>query len=144
MSDSTCSQVYHINEPTVVAEAIDGEVVVIHMDLGVYYSLTGTAAYLWQSAAAGRSVSEMTAGLGEAFESCPDDVVSVVSAFLSVLEDKQLLLPGKGERPPVPFAWDGVQPYADPKLEEFDDMQDLLLADPIHDFDGKPWPGAAG
>jgi hypothetical protein len=35
---------FEVNSPTVIGEAIDGEVMVINLVSGIYYNLTGTAA----------------------------------------------------------------------------------------------------
>jgi len=44
---------FAINSPTVIGEAIAGEVMMINLVTGTYYNLTGTAAAAWPLLAAG-------------------------------------------------------------------------------------------
>jgi hypothetical protein len=45
------------------------------------------------------------------------------------------------EPPGSPTEPDGKRsPFEAPRLDRYDDMRDLLLADPIHDADTAGWP----
>ena len=47
------SESYRINEPTIIHELIDGEVLAINNDSGAYYSIRGSGADVWQALGAG-------------------------------------------------------------------------------------------
>lgn len=40
-------RVLRVNTPQVVCETIDGEVVIVNLDKGIYYSLLKTGADIW-------------------------------------------------------------------------------------------------
>src|SRR5882762_1727680 len=55
---------YRISETKVAHELIDGEVIIIHFDVGNYYSLKGAAAQLWDLIAKGVSREQACAAFG--------------------------------------------------------------------------------
>lgn len=123
-----------INRPAVIDDDFGGEAVVMHLGNGRYYSLNQSATHLWRLIAEPRSVPNLT--------SLFDDAVTA-EAFVLLLLDEGLLVTDELAQP-VPFPPDqaNVVFVAPPKLERFDDMQDLLLLDPVHDIaiDGDGWP----
>src|SRR5215467_15426917 len=48
MASTTMQPSYQISSRKIAHQNIDGEIIVIHFDTGCYYSLSGTAAALWQ------------------------------------------------------------------------------------------------
>jgi len=40
---------FRVNSPTVVSETVDGEVIMIHLDTGNYYSLRSTGSLIWDA-----------------------------------------------------------------------------------------------
>ncbi|MGK2949390.1 MAG: PqqD family protein [Acidimicrobiales bacterium] len=132
---------HRINQPSVISESIDGEVVVIALGSGTYYSLRSTAAHIWDALAAGLTLGEVATELGEANPGVTD-VRSLVEDFVAQLVDEGLLVPGAPPEPtaehPVPAADGAWQP---PVLETFTDMQDLILLDPVHEVQPEQgWP----
>ncbi|MGA0332577.1 MAG: PqqD family protein [Kiritimatiellia bacterium] len=136
------TKVFRVNSPAVVAEAIDGEVVVIHMEQGVYYSLEQSAGWIWEMLEQGFSEAQVVAGIRQAFTDPPPELEEDVNTFLLELMQKELILPAEAVQTQAALPTrEEKSSYQKPRLQVFDDMQDLLLADPIHDFDGQPWPG---
>jgi len=121
-----------VNQPTIAAEEIEGEVVVVSFDSGHYYSLRDTAADVWRLLDGGVSV-------GTVMEAFADGVPSVVGAFISALESEGLMVAAQanGKTHTGTIA---VGPFSDPKLERFEEMSQMLLYDPIHDVDDTGWP----
>lgn len=132
---------YHIQSPRVVHETIDDETIVIDFDDGTYYSLRTTANFIWQlleNASAG----EIVEAVRQQYTGDAEQIESSVRAFLAQLVQAQLIAETDGETTqPVLAAVDGSpEPFTPPLLEEYTDMQDLLLLDPIHDVDAMGWP----
>lgn len=135
---------HRINQPSVISESIDGEVVVIALGTGTYYSLRTTAAHVWDSLAAGATVEQVVADLAGAHPDDPERVDADVRAFVAQLLGEALLVEGAPTQPtaapPPPAAGTPWQP---PVLETFTDMQDLILLDPVHEVEpGQGWPVA--
>ena len=129
---------YVVNEPTVVHECIDGEVLVIHNHTGAYYSLRGTAAAIWQSLVAGHAPAVIAAHLSDDATTA-EQVASDLAVFLDRLLSDGLVRPGPASASGDPLV-DGPVPYVSPVVEAFTDMQDLLLLDPIHEVGDAGWP----
>lgn len=137
---------WHINEPRVVHQLMDSEVVVIHLDTGVYYSLTDSAACVWQALLAGASRATMLAALRREFAVNGAALEPALDSFLAALEAEQLISPGSrvaaaGLAPGT--SGDGgaeQRPFVPPAFKRFSDMQELLLLDPVHEVDASGWP----
>ncbi len=126
---------YRIDRPQVIDENFDGEVIVVNLTLGNYFSLQGTAAEAWQRIAAGETSAAISADWQARFGV---DAQADLSAFLNRLVEEQLLAEGPGE--PEGQATFRAAAYAAPAAEKYTDMQELLLLDPIHDVDPMGWP----
>jgi hypothetical protein len=57
---------YELNNPPMIAELVEGEVIAIDLDRGSYYSLVGPAAEVWSALIAGRSGHEILAAANSA------------------------------------------------------------------------------
>jgi hypothetical protein len=131
------------NEPRIVAEVIDGEVVAINLERGCYYSMQGSAAVMWDCLAAGRSVDETVTELAARFDASQSELMAETSRLRRGLIDEDLLRPrASNAELPVLEQPTGIDllPFEQPELEKFTDMEDLLLLDPIHDVDTQGWP----
>ena len=65
--------------------AIDGEVVVMDLARGDFFSLTGTAAAAWHRIDGTRSRAALIADLAADYDKAPDEVAVDVDAFLGQL-----------------------------------------------------------
>jgi len=134
---------YALNEPSVVYERLDGEVIVIHLATGSYYNLQGTADVLWTFALAGWSASEILDRLAEGSGPVPPDLAAAITGFLDHLAAEDLLADrGATPREALP---DLLLPsgFAAPEIQKFTDMQELMLVDPIHEVTDAGWPQVA-
>jgi hypothetical protein len=123
---------YEVNKPDVVDESVDGEVLIVHLGTGTYYSSRGAGDSAWQLLASGRTASESAGPLGLA--------EAEVQEFLDQLVSEGLLRPRTAEAAHLAE----FRPVSGPLLlEKYTDMQELLLLDPIHDVDEEEgWPTA--
>jgi hypothetical protein len=132
-----------VNAPEVIHETIDGEVILIQIETGYYYSLAGSGARMWRLLERGRSIGEVAAALEETHGSSPE-IARAVERLTAELCDETLLEPLNGD---VELPSDdevavseAAGPFAPPVLERYEDMQDFLLVDPIHEVDDTGWP----
>lgn len=114
------------------------ETVVANLESGLFYSLTGAAIPLWGWIADGTP----TGALPERFIATEDVPLAVISetidGFVGQLVAEGLIVPAEnGSAPPANPA---PIPFARPAIERFDDLQGLLLVDPIHDVGPQGWP----
>lgn len=131
-----------VSGPHVIHEAIEGEVVIINLETGNYYSLRGSGARIWMGIGAGVPTDVIAADLVLTFEGleAPPDL----STFIEDLEREGLIRAAEDARASgMPAADGGRMAYAPPVLERFTDMQDLILLDPVHEVDeAHGWPHA--
>jgi hypothetical protein len=127
----------------VVHQTVDGETILIDLETGNYYSLTGAAAEIWGLVAVSRSEQDIARELAERHGRPAEEVDSAVSELLSRLSEEGLLAPSEhaaaptnGDAPPV---WQ-AESWAPPKFEKFEDLQNFLLVDPVHEVDDVGWP----
>lgn len=145
MSDNT---VYRVNDPSVTSEEIDGEVIIVNLLNGNYYSAVNVAACLWTWVLAGYSVEQMRSELTNHYAEHAGSIDSDLSQFFANLESDNLVVrPDRSQVENVceESAGEGVtfpDSYSAPVLSCYSDMQDLLLLDPIHDVADVGWPTA--
>lgn len=132
---------YRINTPNVVSDVIDGEVVIVNLESGSYYSLRKVGASLWKLIEAGASIDEAASVLAAASGGSESDVVAAVAPVVDDLLSEGLVviateLDSVGALPSV----EHTGGFEAPRLERYDEMQEMLLYDPIHDVDETGWP----
>ena len=133
----TNEQRYEVNKPEVVDESVDGEVLIVHLGTGNYYSARGSGEAIWQMFAGGATVGEVVGAINGGAPA--SEASAAVERFLGTLQEEELLRPRSAEAPPVAEA-QPLAAFSEPLLEKYTDMQELLLLDPIHDVDEAGWP----
>ena len=130
-----------MNARRVIHENVDGEVIVIQLEDGNYYSLSGLGADAWPLLAAGRTPAEAAEILTTDHETASGQLCELAAQLVA----ERLLEPASADEAaldrsaePAP---DPPRPdFEPPRLEKFSDMQDYLLIDPIHEVDEPGWP----
>jgi hypothetical protein len=136
--------VYSTN-PNAMHETIDGETIVIHLATGTYYCLRGSGSVIWNAIASGTTRDLIVAGLESAYEAPPGEIATATDAFLSELEAEQLIAHGNGSEPvgkPI-MSPQTRSAFEEPQLAKYDDLQDIILLDPVHMVDEQGWPNVA-
>ena len=133
------------NRPDVIDEVFDGEAVLVNLRTGCYYALNPSASEIWALlGSAARSAEELAREVSLRYQLDPESA-DAVERFVARLRAEELVVArcGVGPQPgtPSPATTRGAG-FAIPEITRFDDMQDLLLLDPIHDLalDGDGWP----
>jgi hypothetical protein len=128
-----------IQQPKVSHQCIDGEVVIINLENGSYYSLLDLGARLWELIAAGWGRAELLELVRRTYPDAPAE--DATAAFLDELVREGLVSDSPGQSPlpsgePLPLP----ATFAAPRIETFTDLQELLMLDPIHEVDAAGWP----
>lgn len=129
------------SHPSVVHQTIDGEAILIHMETGTYFSLQSAASVAWSVLAEGCSAKQLAARLREICTGCPStSLEQEVAEFIEELRREDLIIEGdvsgSSTAPTLPPSVE----YGPLTFQKFTDMQDLLLADPIHEVSDAGWP----
>ena len=137
---------YGVNPRKVVHQTIDGEVIIIQFDTGIYYSLAGAGAEIWALLTSGCSIDEIVSRLEQLYDADPGELRITIERLVEQLAQEDLIERGGAAAAPArrpngdggrPTARNTFQP---PVLDKFTDMQDFLLVDPIHEVDDSGWP----
>jgi hypothetical protein len=131
MSD-TLDLVFSPSNPEVIFENFGAEMVIANLESGFFYSLDGSAADIWNALVAGHTGRQFAAA-----SRADIDGAAEVARFIVELQNEGLLAPTALPATPDPLS---VAAFAPPSIQKFDDLQGLLLVDPIHETSPAGWP----
>ena len=136
---------FKLNAPHVVAENFEDEVVVINLVKGSYYSIEKSGVPIWQLASAGATVADIETTITQRYAGDPLEMRAALQAFLAKLQQAELIVRDTNGANPLPSSLnpeqaEGNRPFEPPILQEYSDMQQLLLLDPIHEVDAHAYP----
>ena len=128
--------------PTVRHERLDDEVIAIDLESGAYFVLDDVAAVCWSILAAGGTLDAAVDATVACFDVASETVQRDVEGFVDELVRVGLLAPADGspERARVPHTEQDDRAYKPPAIERFDDLEELLVLDPIHEVEEAGWP----
>ena len=113
---------YLINSQKAISETIDKETIIINLETGSYYSMNHAGTEIWNTITRGAPIP-----VGE----------KSIMDFMETLKTEGLVF--EGDVVPGEFSGD-MSVLSNPTIEKFEDMQEMLLADPIHDVESAGWP----
>jgi hypothetical protein len=144
---SVTDMCYSVNRERVVHETIDQETILIDLESGTYFSLEGTGSEIWSMLAAGMSMATAAAALRDRYVAEPDSAERALTRIVAELVAEGLLSAVPEGRPrepgigsPAP-AGPATEPFVQPVLRSYTDMEYFLRLDPIHEVDEDTgWP----
>jgi len=135
---------YAVGNPNIVSETIDGETVIVNLENGYYYSTDRLGSVFWNLLQSGLAYQEVIEMLIDRYPEDGDEIEHSFAQMLSNLQNEGLMVKAREggavaspQRPVDPF---GNLDFTPPLLVKHDDMEDLLLVDPIHDVEDSGWP----
>jgi hypothetical protein len=127
---------FKLNEPTVAADVIDGEAIIINLAKGDYFSLSSTGADFWKLIVSGHSVKEIVSTATEKFGLEPAQVMNDLRPLVDRLIDEGLIVPIDDDASPTSAPAFASSAYESPELSVFSDVKELLALDPpLPDYD---------
>jgi hypothetical protein len=133
-------------EPWMTHERLDDQVMMINLETGAYFALERPAADCWTALTAGAGFTGIVAEVTAHFDVSTSSAEADVETFLDDLVEEGIVRwsadpPAPGLDPSLdePIAADRL-PYRPPQIEKHDDLEELLLLDPIHDVGPEGWP----
>lgn len=120
---------YKLNDNKMFADVTDGVAIVINSETGIYYGMNEFGTQVYQNLADGISSEKIWEKL-KLLGVSEDNFI----AFLNVLTDKEILIVSSENNSEVNITDDAAKTdnYI-LELKEYNDAQELLLADPIHE-----------
>jgi hypothetical protein len=113
---------YEVNTQNAISETLDGETIIINLKSGNYYSMNKAGTAVWDAILARHSINPSSENM---------------SKFINFLLQEDLIL--KSTETASSSAFDDKE-FVNPKIEKYEEMREMLLADPIHDVAEAGWP----
>ena len=133
---------YRLNEEKMFYDMAEGQAIVINFSTGMYYGTSSLGSVVLDALIAGASKESILAAVA-ALPGCPEDMAAQLDAFIAQLLEKEVVVAVDGEGAAAP-AVDAAAALADGfvlTVDEFAEVQDLILADPVHDVNVEMgWP----
>ena len=124
-------------------ERLDDQVMMINLETGAYFALEQPAADCWTALTAGAGFDGIVASVVAGFEVDRPRAETDVKTFIISLVDEGIAQWSDELPSDVVSAVDPSAPrlaYRPPQIEKHDDLEELLLLDPIHDVGPEGWP----
>ncbi|CAN5397835.1 hypothetical protein BH09SUM1_BH09SUM1_13320 [soil metagenome] len=131
---------WRINRSRATYQNLDGEVIIVDLVNGYYFSLQHAGANIWDALEQEPTLPQMTG----AFDGDEQKISASIESLLGQMQQYELVesfqsdTTGERSLPGSRIAW------SEPDFQAYSDMQNLLLADPIHDVDTAGWPHLNG
>lgn len=140
---------FKINEPDVIHQLFEQEVVVVDLRTGAYFSLNAVGAAIWMALAEqAASIDELVVMLPPEWRISTEHFAQELQDFIDQLLSHDLIQPAPEQAEPIararvpstsPIVESAV--YETPMLRKHNDLQDLFLLDPVHEVDPSGgWP----
>ncbi len=132
---------YEVNTANAISETLDGESIIINLKSGMYFSLNASGSIVWDGIVAKQSPEAIVEAVASRYDAAHDVVESSVKSMIESLKQHELIVETTNDAsaPLAPFSGQ-KQAFIPPSLETYDDMREMLLADPIHDVADVGWP----
>ncbi|MCE3255751.1 MAG: hypothetical protein K0R25_1245 [Rickettsiaceae bacterium] len=125
---------YKLNEEKMFADITDGVAIIINGETGIYYGMNGFGTSIFENLIKGASTENILNELKKIPEISPD-IENRFNEFVNILVAKELVIPSE-EIFEVEIEIDAAAMLSDGfdlNVNEYNDAQELLLADPIHE-----------
>jgi len=120
---------YQLNENKMFADITDGIAIIINSETGIYYGMNSFATQVYENLAAGISTDKIWNKIKELGA---DE--SNYKEFVNALLEKEILLSSTESDTEVSIDENAAKEDSSIlELKEYNDAQELLLADPIHE-----------
>ena len=138
------SERFSISGPNIVHEVIEGEVVIVNMNNGFYFSSEKLGCVIWRLIECGTPFGKIVDTLVLRYPDDREEIESSTARIIGELRDEGLIVESASTAnsgvPDRLFDDIDAVDFVEPSLHKHKDMQDLLLVDPIHEVEDSGWP----
>lgn len=132
---------YKLNEEKMFYDIADGQAIIINFVTGMYYGASALGSMVLDALMQGKAPKQIVDTIKNN-EGCVVDIDQRVERFIAALTEKEIFISDD-----QPYSQESLGDFvvADGdyslELNEFAEVQDLLLADPVHDVEADiGWP----
>lgn len=131
-----------INAPAIAHQAIAGEMILINVENGTYYSVRGTGAAILGLVERGLDRAGIVAAMQRRDPDEAGRIELAVTTFLDTLLQEELIREhDDAGQARTMQSDDAIEagPFDVPQLEKYTDLKDLLFLDPVHEVTDAGW-----
>ncbi len=134
-------ETYKINDGKVIHETLDGETIIINLENGNYYSTNASGAIIWDAIVTQYTAEQIMLSLENRYSVDRAELEHCVQEVIQFLLAENLISDSINSEPCIlAISTQKKEPFLKPIIEKYEDMQEMLLADPIHDVEAMGWP----
>ena len=131
---------YKLNEEKMFYDMADGQAIVINFTTGMYYGTSSLGSAVLDALLAGAATADVLSAL-RALEGCPADMEQKLDDFVKALLEKEIIVSGETTGAACAIEASALADGFVLTVDEFSEVQALILADPVHDVDVEQgWP----
>lgn len=124
---------YKLNEMKIFADVTEGIAVLINSDTGIYYGLNGFATNIYENIEKGASIEQIIEAV-KLINGVPSTIEENIKLFVNEMLEKEIILSTDDSSVEVTIDENiAIEDNFVLELKEYNDAQELLLADPIHE-----------
>ncbi len=125
---------YVLNDSKMFADVTDGIAIIINSETGIYYGLNGLGTAVYENLMNGASSEKVLAAL-KSCNGAPADVEARLTKFIDTMVGYELIMEGAASDADANIdANIAAEDEFEMDVNEYNDAQELLLADPIHEI----------
>lgn len=132
MADKLNKKYFQLKSPPTIMEIIDGEAILINGEKGTYYNLSPQATLIFEAILNGCSLEELFT-LNNLESKVCDHVYAIIDKLIS--EDILIEIESTKRKKASPIELNIKNYNKDIVFTIYEDMQDMLALDPIHEVD---------
>ena len=124
---------YKLNDEKMFADITDDIAIIINSETGIYYGMNSFATNVYENIVNGASSEKVLEAI-KTLEGVPSTIENNYKMFIEAMTDKEILIPADASDSEVSLNIEFAREdnFA-LNLKEYNDAQELLLADPIHE-----------
>ena len=131
---------YKLNEEKMFYDMAEGQAIVINFTTGMYYGTSSLGSAVLDALLAGAATEAVCKAI-QALPGCPEDMAAQLDTFIGQLLEKEILVPAESTGAACAIDASSLADGFQLTVDEFAEVQDLILADPVHDVDVEQgWP----
>ena len=125
---------YVLNDSKMFADVTDGIAIIINSETGIYYGLNGLGTAVYENLMNGASSEKVLASL-KSCNGAPADIEARLTKFIDTMVGYELIMEGAASDAEANIdANIAAEDEFEMDVNEYNDAQELLLADPIHEI----------
>lgn len=131
---------YKLNDEKMFYDMAEGQAIVINFTSGMYYGTSALGSVVLDAFLAGATKDCVLAAL-KATDGCPENIEAELDAFIAQLLEKEVVVEAPSSEVSITVDAAALQDGFVMTLDEFAEVQDLIMADPVHEVDVEMgWP----